>query len=100
VPETSAFEFEMAIEKLKRYKSPGIDQIPAELIKAGGSKICSDIHKPINYILKIINCLSSGSSQSFYLFTRRAIKQTVVIIEAYQFCQLPTEFYPNSFSQG
>jgi hypothetical protein len=37
----------MAIEKLKRYKSPGIDQIPAELIKAGGSKICSEIHKLI-----------------------------------------------------
>jgi hypothetical protein len=34
VPELSAFEVEMAIEKLKRYKSPGIDQIPAELIKA------------------------------------------------------------------
>jgi hypothetical protein len=27
-----AFEVEMAIEKLKRYKSPGIDQIPAEFI--------------------------------------------------------------------
>jgi hypothetical protein len=40
VPEPIAFEVEMAIEKLKRYKSPGIDQIPAELIKAGCSKIC------------------------------------------------------------
>jgi hypothetical protein len=28
VPELSAFEVEMAIEKLKRHKSPGIDQIP------------------------------------------------------------------------
>jgi hypothetical protein len=35
VLEPSAFEFEMDIEKLKRHKSPGIDQIPAELIKAG-----------------------------------------------------------------
>jgi hypothetical protein len=35
VPEPSAFEVEMAIEKLKRHKSPGIDQIPAEFIKAG-----------------------------------------------------------------
>jgi hypothetical protein len=43
VPESSAFEVEMAIGKLKRYKSPGTDQIPAELIKAGGSKICSEI---------------------------------------------------------
>ena len=33
-PKLSAFEVEMAIEKLKRQKSPGFDQIPAELIKA------------------------------------------------------------------
>jgi predicted site-specific integrase-resolvase len=39
VPELSAFEVEMAIEKLKRHKSPGIDQIPAELIKAEGRTI-------------------------------------------------------------
>jgi hypothetical protein len=37
VPEPSAFEVEMAIEKLKSYKSPGSDQILEELIKAGGS---------------------------------------------------------------
>jgi len=36
VPEPNAFEVEMAIEKLKRHKSPGTDQIPAELIKARG----------------------------------------------------------------
>ena len=35
VPEPSAFEDELATEKLKRHKSPGIDQIPAELIKTG-----------------------------------------------------------------
>ena len=33
VPQLSTFEVEMAIEKLKRYKLPGVDQIPAELIK-------------------------------------------------------------------
>jgi len=36
MPEPSAFEFEMTNEKLNRHKSPGTDQIPAELIKAGG----------------------------------------------------------------
>jgi len=34
VPEPSVDEFELAIDKLKSRKSPGIDQIPAELIKA------------------------------------------------------------------
>jgi len=30
--ESSAIEVEMAIEKLKRHKSPGISEIPPELI--------------------------------------------------------------------
>ena len=47
VPEPSAFEVELAIEKLKNHKSPGIDQIPAELIKAGGRTIRDEIHKLI-----------------------------------------------------
>jgi hypothetical protein len=45
VPEPSALEFELATEKLKSHKSPGIDQIPAELIKAGGRTISGAIHK-------------------------------------------------------
>ena len=47
VPEPSAFEVELAIGKLKNHKSPGIDQIPAELIKAGGRTTCCAIHKLI-----------------------------------------------------
>jgi hypothetical protein len=50
VPEPSASDFEMAIEKLKRRWSPGIDQIPTDLIKAGGRTIRSEIHKLINSI--------------------------------------------------
>jgi len=50
VPEPSALEVETAIEKLKRHKSPGTDQIPAELIKARGRIICSEIHKLTNSI--------------------------------------------------
>jgi hypothetical protein len=40
----------MAIEKLRRNKSPSIDQIPTELIKAGCRTIHSAIHKLINSI--------------------------------------------------
>jgi hypothetical protein len=36
VLEPSLIEVEIAIGKLTSYKSPGTDQIPAELIKAGG----------------------------------------------------------------
>jgi hypothetical protein len=35
VPEPSTFEVDMAIEKLKRHKSPSMEQIPTELTKAG-----------------------------------------------------------------
>jgi len=47
VPEPSAFEVELAIGNLKNHKSPGIDQIPTELFKAGGRTICSAIRKLI-----------------------------------------------------
>jgi hypothetical protein len=45
VPQPSASEVEVATGKLKRYKFPGIYQIPAELIKAGGETLLSEIHK-------------------------------------------------------
>ena len=50
VPEPSAFEVELAIEKLTSHKSPGIDQIRTEMIKAGGRTIHYEIHKLIIFI--------------------------------------------------
>ena len=50
VPEHSA------VGKLKRHKS-GIDQIPAEMIKAGGRTIYYEIHK-------LINCISNKEELS------------------------------------
>jgi hypothetical protein len=44
MPEPSVFEIELAIEKLNSHKSPGIDQIPAELIKERGRIIFYEIH--------------------------------------------------------
>jgi hypothetical protein len=52
VPEPSTFEVELAIEKLKSHKLPSIDQIPAELIKAGGRTIHGEIHK---FVISIWN---------------------------------------------
>jgi hypothetical protein len=47
VPGTSLVEVKIAIGKLKSYKSPGTDQILAELIKARGETLYSEIHKLI-----------------------------------------------------
>jgi hypothetical protein len=50
LPQPSASEVEAAIGKMKRYKSPGVDQIPAELIQGGGETLRSEIHKLIKLI--------------------------------------------------
>jgi len=49
VSEPSAFEVEMAIEKIKSHKSPSTDQIPAELTKTVGRTVRSDVNKTINF---------------------------------------------------
>jgi hypothetical protein len=45
VPELSAFEVGLGIEQRKSHISPGIDQIPGEMIKAAGKTIRNEIHK-------------------------------------------------------
>jgi hypothetical protein len=100
VPNPSPFDVENAIGKLKIYKSPSTDQIPAELIQVGGEILRSEIHKLINSIRTKENCLISERSLLLYQFTRRAIQLTVVIVVGYHCYQLYTKFYPISYSQG
>ena len=69
VPGPSALDVEIAIENIKGHKLLGIDQILAELIKAGDRTIS-------------------------------VIKQTVAIIDTYDFRQLRTKFCPTSCCQG
>jgi hypothetical protein len=52
IPEPSASEVELDINKLKSRKSPGINQIPAEMIKARSRTISLEIHKLITSIWK------------------------------------------------
>lgn len=47
VPESSAAEVEVGFRNLKGYISPGVDQVPAELIKAGGEALSLEIHKSV-----------------------------------------------------
>jgi hypothetical protein len=48
VPIPSPFEVEIAIATLEKYKLSGSDQIPAEMILAGGETLQSEIHALIN----------------------------------------------------
>jgi hypothetical protein len=50
VLDSSALEVELAIEKLENYKSTSVDQIPAELIQAGGETLHSEILKLMKLI--------------------------------------------------
>ena len=44
-------EFDAAIRDLQRNKAPGIDDIPAELIKYAGEKTNSTLQNHLRYIL-------------------------------------------------
>jgi hypothetical protein len=79
-PDPSHFEVEIAVARFRKYKSPSSDQIPAELIQAGGEKLRPDILKLIILFGMRKDCLISGSNLLVYQFTVRAIKLTVVII--------------------
>jgi hypothetical protein len=100
IPNNSLSEFEIAVAKLKRYKSPRSVQIRAELNQSGSETLRAEVHKLINSIWIRKSCLISGRSLLFYQFTRRVIKLTVVIIVGYHCYQLHIKFYPTSCSQG
>jgi hypothetical protein len=74
VPEHSHVEGEIAIEKLKSYKSPGTSQIQAKLIKAGGETLHSEIHKLICSIWNRENYHSSGRNLLLYQFIKRVMR--------------------------
>jgi hypothetical protein len=97
LPEPSASEVEAAIVKLKRYKSPGVDQIPAELIQAGGETLRSEIHKLIRLIWNKEELPHQWKESIVVPIQKRVIKLTVEIIEEYHCCHLHTRFYRTFF---
>jgi hypothetical protein len=50
MPESSASEVEVTVGKFKRYKLTGVEQIPADMIQAGGKTLRSKIHELIKLI--------------------------------------------------
>jgi hypothetical protein len=50
VPGLSCLEVEIVIAELKKYRSPDSDELPVELIKAGGEILLSEFYKLISSI--------------------------------------------------
>ena len=99
VREPSAFELGMATEKLKRHTLPGIDQIPAELIKARGSTIRSEIHKLINSIWNKEELLEEWKESIIVPIYKKGDKRDCSNYWAL-FCQPRIKFYPTSCCQA
>jgi hypothetical protein len=100
VPEPSASEVEVAIGKLKSYKSPGVDHVPAELIQVGGETLRSEIHKLVKLIWNKEQLPHQWKESVMVPIHKKVIKVNVVIIEAYHCCQLYTKFYQTFFTLG
>jgi len=81
------------------YKSPGIDQIPAEVIQAGGNTLSSEIHKLINSIWN-----KEGRPQQWKKSITTPIygkdaETDLAITEEYHSYQPHTKFYSILLSQ-
>jgi len=92
VSKSSDFHVEVAIETLKSNKSPGIDQIPVELTKAGGRTIRYEIHKLIISIWNKEELPEEWKELIIVPLYTRAIKQIVVIIGG---CNFFTSYVQN-----
>jgi hypothetical protein len=87
VPEPSISEVEVAIGKLKSYKSPGADQIPAEVIQSGGGgTLQSDIHKLIKLICIKEELPHKWKKSIVIAIHKKGDKTDVVIIGACHCC--------------
>ena len=99
VPEPSALEVELAMEKLKSHKLPGIDQIPAELIKAGGRTIRGAIHNLIIVIWNKEELPEEWKESVIVPIHKKGDKTECNNYRGISFCQLHTKFCPTSCSQ-
>ena len=100
MPEPSVFEVERAIGKLKGHKSPGTDQIPVELIKAGGRKIRPEIYKFINSIWKKEELPEQWKESITVPIYKKGDRTYCSNYRGISLLSTTYKFYPTSCSQG
>jgi len=96
VPESSTFESEMAIEGLNRHKSPGIDQIPAEVVTAGSRTFPSEIHKLIHFIWNKEELPQEWKKSIITSIYNKCDKTNYCNYSGISLCQPCTKLYPTS----
>jgi len=77
--EPSEIEVEISIKKLKIFESPGIDNIPAELIKAGGRALVKKLHKLISAVRRKQKLPKEWNISVIVPIYKKAINRTVII---------------------
>jgi hypothetical protein len=100
VPGPSRLEVGIAIAKLKKYKLPGSDKIPAELIHTGGETLLSAIHKLINSVWNKEELLDKWKESTIVPVHKKGDKTDVIIMAVNDCYQLHTTFHKISSSQG
>jgi hypothetical protein len=80
VPGSSNLEVEISIAKLENYKSPDSDQIPAQLIQAGGKILLSAFHKLINSLSNTEELPHKWKRSVSIPVQKRVTKLTVIFI--------------------
>jgi len=93
VPESSVFE----VEELKHHKSPDIDQITSELMKAGSRTIHYEIHK---YILSLCNKEELPEEWKELIIVPMYKKGNKTDFRNYRDISLRTKFCPTSCCQS
>jgi hypothetical protein len=97
VPEPSLVEVKISIRKLKSYESPGTDNIPTELIKAGGEIFYSEIHRLICYIWNKEELPQQWKECSTVPNYKKGDKTDNNNYRGISVYQLPTKFYLTFF---
>jgi hypothetical protein len=100
VPDPRPFVVEIAIEKLKRYTSPGSNQILAELIQAGCEILHSKIHELITSIWNTEKLPDQWKESIIIPVHKKGDKTDCGNIGGYHYYQFRTKFYRIFFSQG
>jgi hypothetical protein len=83
---------EIATAKLKKYKLPGSEQIPAQLNHAAGETLLSEIHKLINSIWNTEELPDLWKESITVLLYKKGDQMTAVITVGYYCYQFHTKF--------